>query len=199
MCLCGCGGYAPIAKQSHTQLGYVRGLPVRYIAGHQPRGGNGGASRKGSLLDSESGLKRCSRCLQYLAADLFGANKQAADGLYPQCLECRRKAYYQNHEVHKQRGRESHAKNRSARLSGKLKQAYGITAEQRDQLIAAQDGRCAICQEKPESLLHVDHDHSSGAIRGMLCGRCNTGIGLFKDDPERLAKAIRYLERRVEP
>jgi len=59
-----------------------------------------------------------------------------------------------------------------------------------------QGGVCAICGDKPKSgRLHVDHIHGTDRVRGLLCSLCNPALGLFKDDPVRLAKAIEYLER----
>lgn len=55
---------------------------------------------------------------------------------------------------------------------------------------------CAICREKPGDLpLHVDHDHATGAIRGLLCVRCNNALGLFKESHDLFAAAADYLER----
>ena len=65
-------------------------------------------------------------------------------------------------------------------------------------LFEAQGGRCAICgthESKVGRKLHVDHDHETEVIRELLCGSCNMGLGNFKDDPERLAKAIEYLSK----
>ncbi len=62
----------------------------------------------------------------------------------------------------------------------------------REALLAAQDGRCAICHEVAPRLA-IDHDHSTGAVRGILCDPCNMGLGHFRDNPELLAEAIRYL------
>lgn len=56
-----------------------------------------------------------------------------------------------------------------------------------------QDWACKICGRIPEGKLHVDHCHTSGNIRGLLCGGCNVGLGHFNDDLERLAAAIEYL------
>jgi hypothetical protein len=67
-------------------------------------------------------------------------------------------------------------------------------------LLAAQGGRCAVCgipeDEAPKGRLYTDHDHitrSAAGIRGLLCGNCNFGLGHFKDSPDLLAAAIRYL------
>ena len=74
-----------------------------------------------------------------------------------------------------------------------LTKRYGIGADEVATLIARQGGVCAICgRENPE---HVDHDHVSGRIRGVLCFNCNGGLGQFGDDIERLTQAIEYLRR----
>lgn len=71
---------------------------------------------------------------------------------------------------------------------------YGITIEERDALILSQGGRCAICDDEDDAL-HVDHDHATNIVRGMLCGRCNRGLGMFCDDVDRLLAATAYLLR----
>jgi hypothetical protein len=58
----------------------------------------------------------------------------------------------------------------------------------------AQAGRCKICDRQPQSKgLHIDHCHSTGKVRGLLCGTCNQGIGLLKEDPELIRKAANYV------
>ena len=69
---------------------------------------------------------------------------------------------------------------------------YGLTPEQFRDMMDSQYGWCAICKE-PLLKPHVDHDHQTGRARGLLCSNCNTGIGLFKEDPIILARAIGYL------
>lgn len=78
---------------------------------------------------------------------------------------------------------------------------FGITPEQYTQMLEAQGGVCAICCQ-PErgrakngriKKLAVDHDHETGAVRGLLCANCNKGIGNLGDDPERLMAAAAYL------
>lgn len=73
------------------------------------------------------------------------------------------------------------------------RQRYGITPEEYRDHVVGQAGRCLICLRVPDHDLHVDHDHATGAIRGLLCNKCNRGIGLLNDDPQRLVAAFRYL------
>lgn len=96
----------------------------------------------------------------------------------------------------KRRYRQSEAGRRRAFRA--RQERYGWASEfQWDEFMAmykAQGGRCAICLE-PESdrALAVDHDHSSGRVRGLLCGVCNQALGRFKDDPARFTRAAEYL------
>jgi hypothetical protein len=74
---------------------------------------------------------------------------------------------------------------------------YGLTPAELDALIEKQAGRCAICDGPPNgpgNRLHIDHCHETGRIRGLLCGKCNTMIGLADNDPARLWAAIGYLK-----
>lgn len=70
---------------------------------------------------------------------------------------------------------------------------YKITSAQYFELLAKQNGKCAICGNISKQKLHVDHCHFTNKVRGLLCGSCNRGIGLFKDDRYLLNKAIEYL------
>jgi hypothetical protein len=74
--------------------------------------------------------------------------------------------------------------------------AYGLTPETYADMLAGQGGRCAICGSppSPSRSLHVDHDHESDEVRSLLCGRCNTGLGSFRDEPDLLAVAQAYLQ-----
>ena len=75
----------------------------------------------------------------------------------------------------------------------KLHQRYGMTPEDFAEMVEMQGGRCAICEST--STLQVDHSHSHGRRRGLLCGNCNRGLGLFKDDPDHLERAAAYLRK----
>lgn len=79
---------------------------------------------------------------------------------------------------------------------------HGVQTAQYNEMLAAQGGCCAICRTtKPGGQgdkygrFHVDHDHATGVVRGLLCQRCNVGLGFFLDDSSRLRAAIGYLER----
>jgi hypothetical protein len=76
-----------------------------------------------------------------------------------------------------------------------LGRKYGLTVEQYEAMLAAQGGGCAICGRPPREdiALHVDHDHATGAVRGLSCFRCNNALGDFNDDPALLRKALDYL------
>lgn len=93
---------------------------------------------------------------------------------------------------HNARGRASLEKVGGSRTYH-LKRRYGITAEESDAMLEAQDGLCGICRTAPAA--HVDHDHDTGEVRELLCFNCNGGLGQFKDDPEVLRAAADYVER----
>ena len=79
-----------------------------------------------------------------------------------------------------------------------LKQNYGMSLDDYNTLFQEQGGKCAICgvhQLELKQTLSVDHDHSTGQIRGLLCGNCNRALGMMKDDPQRLRCAVSYLGR----
>lgn len=79
-----------------------------------------------------------------------------------------------------------------------LKKNYNITLEEYNNLLKEQSYCCAICnkhESECKQKLHVDHDHLTGKIRGLLCGNCNPGLGLFKDNKHLLFKAYKYLNK----
>jgi hypothetical protein len=75
----------------------------------------------------------------------------------------------------------------------KLKK-YNLSLTEYNEFAASQYDRCAICGESTKNTLHIDHDHTTGNVRGLLCPNCNIGLGNFKDDVTRLWNAIAYLE-----
>ena len=76
----------------------------------------------------------------------------------------------------------------------KLKYKYGLTVEQYNELLSFQEGVCALCmKEHKRRPLNVDHCHSTGKIRGLLCDKCNLAIGLLGDSIELALRIVRYL------
>lgn len=76
---------------------------------------------------------------------------------------------------------------------------YGITVEEYEAMKVSQGGKCALCKEIPIPRktqidgFHIDHDHTSGKVRALLCAQCNHGLGLFYDDPQLLTDAAAYV------
>jgi hypothetical protein len=75
-----------------------------------------------------------------------------------------------------------------------LQRNYGLSWEDYDRMLQRQAGRCAICRKPFSEHPHVDHDHATGTVRGLLCRKCNVSVGGFDDSPERLRAAASYLE-----
>ena len=79
-----------------------------------------------------------------------------------------------------------------------IKRTYGITYDEYVKLHESQNGKCAICESEISSSrstkLFIDHDHATGVVRGLLCSKCNHGLGLFNDDERFLLNAIKYLK-----
>jgi hypothetical protein len=74
-----------------------------------------------------------------------------------------------------------------------LNQRFGLSSEKVEALVREQSGLCALCRIAPA--IHVDHDHATGRVRAILCEACNGGLGLFRDDPQIIRRAIEYLEK----
>jgi hypothetical protein len=85
----------------------------------------------------------------------------------------------------------------SSTFEERLRWKWGLSVADYEEMLRAQDGRCAICRTPepggPHNAWHVDHDHATGVIRGLLCARCNLGLGYFLDSQEHLTSAVLYL------
>lgn len=93
-------------------------------------------------------------------------------------------------------------KTRRSALNASLRRSYGLTVDQWEAMVVAQGGKCAICGHTPngdrgkkDSRLHVDHCHTTGKVRGLLCHQCNLLLGFAAEDPETLRNAADYLTR----
>lgn len=152
-----------------------------------------------------SDLRMCTKCGTGKPPTEFAADRKSADGRLRRCKTCvnadRRDAWAKR----KAEGRAVPDSLRAAQrryrennpgkcLASQRRSKYGISEDQYNALFATQGGRCAICQDSLDAP-HVDHDHVTGAVRGLLCGHCNKAIGLLRDDPKAAARAAAYLMR----
>lgn len=118
---------------------------------------------------------------------LFTKDRSRTDGLYVYCKACKNAT----------------ASEYAARPGVKARlrlQKYGVTQEWYDQTLHAQDYGCAICgtsdpvgRGKHTRTFSVDHDHHTDEVRGLLCSKCNLGIGQLNDDAATVAAALNYL------
>lgn len=111
-------------------------------------------------------------------------------------LKARKAAYYQANKTRlAAQAAAYHRANFDKIMNRKLLNLYGITLAERDALIEKQGGGCAVCGDSfsDTSRPHVDHNHETGEVRGVLCDPCNRGLGFFDDSLEGLMKAVRYL------
>jgi hypothetical protein len=121
--------------------------------------------------DIPPGHKFCRGCQRVLPHSEWAVRSTTKDGLAFRCKTCMSASDQAKH----------------------LQRTYGMSVADLDAMLDAQHGVCAICQTGPA--VHVDHDHRSGRVRGLLCFRCNAAIGQLGDDPLVVRRAARYLER----
>ena len=142
-------------------------------------------------------MKTCPQCQSVKPLTEFHVRKSRGGQPASRCKTCSREAQRtwrskqtdyekRRYQIVKVETRERH-----------LVRKYGVTLADYDAMLAAQDGKCAVCLTTPETqrygVFHVDHCHASGAVRGLLCRGCNNVLGVVNDDPAALARAIAYL------
>lgn len=161
-------------------------------------------------------MKRCTKCGVEQPLDNFYKAPGGRDGLRGDCKTCfaaRRKDWYEgnrdreiarvkawqeaNRDRHlaNQRERRTRPEVKARERDAHLRRKFGITAETYDEMLAGQGGVCAICERPPRDdiSLHVDHEHGTGRVRGLLCFRCNNALGDFEDDAALLLRAVHYV------
>jgi len=119
----------------------------------------------------------------------------------PQCRKrCNDVLYYQNHKVDVIRKRTDWWQKNKATATkihkrSRLRRVYNLSVEEHDQIRTRQNNRCVICTRTFDTTMPpcLDHDHTTGTIRAMLCRDCNRGLGCFHDDPVLLQAALTYL------
>ena len=126
--------------------------------------------RKGTL--AKNGIKKCTRCLEFKSTEEFEITNTTVDGFLSKCNRC-----YED---------------------VRLRETFGISIEDYEEMFDSQHGRCAICgkhRNEFKRALAVDHKHDTGEVRGLLCFNCNTGLGKFVDDESNLRRALGYLRK----
>ena len=146
------------------------------------------------MAETNIGMKTCRCCKQSAPLADFYMARRNRDGRYSYCRTCARQQTARWE-------RDNPAKKRATTREYWLKTHYGITQKQYDAMLVSQGGRCKICRSEGRNTrraqrfaLHVDHDHKSGHVRGLLCHRCNTILGNAGDDVDILLQAIQYLQ-----
>lgn len=153
-------------------------------------------------------MKRCAFCLEEKSKENFHKKAKALDGLHPYCKVCtatKNKSWYvENKERHAATCASWYSKNKEkANKSGTdwhYRNNYGISYEDFILLAGKQQNKCAICSTtlvfsgRGTNRAVMDHCHTTGNIRGVLCSSCNQGIGLLREDIDILKGSILYLE-----
>lgn len=133
-----------------------------------------------------SELLRCSKCGEHKDKSNFHKDNRASSGRTSRCKPCsladKKKQY---------------KKDRENRLQYRRSYLYGLSEDEYQSMLHKSEGKCNICGDTCSSgkALAVDHCHTTGKIRGLLCGNCNQALGRFKDNIRHLKSAIEYLER----
>ena len=140
--------------------------------------------------DTEAQSKECYGCGARKPFSEYYNLKRMPDGRMPRCKKCSNKVRLEAFKVN--------PVDPDTRRKHLLKYKYGVDYEWYEGTLVEQQGGCAICgsQDPAKGRKHlcVDHDHTTGAVRGILCSDCNIGISHFKDNPERMRSAAKYIE-----
>ncbi|WP_363320154.1 endonuclease VII domain-containing protein [Thiothrix sp.] len=134
-------------------------------------------------------MKTCSKCKATKPKTDFSPLKEGRFGLHSWCKECVKEA---------NRDRNKTAAGKAARRNQKLKANFKITLDDYNRMLEEQQFSCALCganEPRGKGTFHVDHSHETLKVRGLLCHKCNVGLGCFNDDPQELLKGVAYLVR----
>jgi hypothetical protein len=144
-------------------------------------------------------MKLCSSCKIEKPEGEYWSDKRRTSGLMSRCKACKTRDRHEwrsrNPEADRQRDWANPQKERERHLVRK----YGVSLSDYDRMMEKQGGSCAICRKTQERAFDVDHNHKTGAVRGLLCTSCNRMLGHAGDSPETLRAAADYLSCRKSP
>jgi Autographiviridae endonuclease VII len=145
----------------------------------------------------DNGLYKCAKCEFEGNIDQFTKDKRGWTGYCKSCSAAISRAYRKNHpdKIHITNQKQYYENDGQIKSRKReLLKKYGMTYEEYQALGVAQNNKCKICnQPSNDGILRVDHNHTTGKVRGLLCDTCNRAIGLLKDDPTVLEKAAQYI------
>lgn len=144
----------------------------------------------------------CKPCLREKCIEWRKANRGKYLRTYRAWVDRNREKINQKRRIEARRNatkinrlqRDRRSKNKRQYREYELRSKYGLTIVQYEQMVSDQRSRCACCGAKPRKLV-VDHCHKLGAVRALLCSKCNAGIGFFDEDASKLEMAITYIKR----
>ncbi len=138
-------------------------------------------------------MKKCPSCEEEKPRSEFGKHAKRYDGLQSICRVCfkslRARWDLRNRESELAKSKEQWS---NIRRANHLMHEYGIDEWDYAEMYVKQGAACAICKRFVD-VAQVDHDHSTGKVRGLLCNSCNLALGMFKDSPEIILRAYSYL------
>jgi hypothetical protein len=137
--------------------------------------------------------KECTNCGITQFLEFFSRRELKNDGTYRYRSQCKKCTATNNLNRYYAKGGKETQAHRSRKHNLKK---YGLSIEQYDKMVEDQQGKCKICKASEnirDFKLFVDHCHSTGNVRGLLCHNCNAGLGHFRDSQDILQAAIRYL------
>lgn len=166
-------------------------------------------------------MKACSKCRATKDESEFYADSRAGRGLKSECKQCHKAAVTARQKLPHIRAIANARQMERRRIAGvqpkrafgseserlaarhatghksRLRTQYGLSVDEHAAMLQRQGGKCAICNGPPTSRrpLAIDHDHATGKVRGLLCDRCNHGLGHFRDSADVMVAAIAYLHK----
>ena len=135
-------------------------------------------------------MKTCTMCQQEKALAEFSKAKHTKDGHAYWCKTC-----FAKYNKHYRKENTREPLDPELKRQQNVKKLYGITLDAAEYIFFKQGNACAICktEEPGGNGWHIDHNHETSYIRGILCHRCNVGIGFLRDDVQIVRNAVHYL------